>query len=114
MDIAEPNIVNLTLEPVVMPNKDYVDPKLNTTAVEVPRTNVPRTSSKGRLKLNNEELPTDDSLELFLRTGKHPYREVQYRNHYTPPDFKEQKRFFKQSEQLADQGGQQTDRPQAN
>ena len=102
-DVTETNTVDLTLESIRMPKQKYVNPGLDTTVIEVPRVTGPITRSKGKLKLDNDVMPVDESIETFTRSKQLPYKEVQYKEQYTPPEFKEPDVPLRQSKQLADQ-----------
>jgi len=61
---------------------------MNTKTLVVPRTPIV-TRSKGKLKLDNNVIPMDDTIETFVRSGKKHYKEVKYKDKYTPEEFKE-------------------------
>ena len=63
---------------------DYVNPGLDTTGLYSPRDTGVVTQSKGKLKLDNDVLPLDDSIDTFVRPKKKPYKEIKYKNNYKP------------------------------
>ena len=75
-DVTETSTVNLTLEPIKMPKQKYVNPGLDTTVIEVPKDTGPITRPKGRLKLDNDVMPIDESIESFTRSKQQPYKIV--------------------------------------
>src|SRR5687768_3473803 len=66
----------------------YTNSGMNTKSLVVPGTPIV-TRSKGRLMLDNNVIPLDDTIETFVRTRKKPYKEVEYKDKYTPDEFEE-------------------------
>ena len=66
----------------------YTNPGMDTKSLVVPRTPM-ATRSKGKLLLDNNAIPLDDSIETFVRARKKSYKEVKYKDKYIPDEFKE-------------------------
>ena len=47
------------------------------------------TRTQGRLQLHNDVIPLDDTIESYPRTKKVPYKQVEYKKKYIPPEFKD-------------------------
>ena len=65
---------------------DYVNPGLDTTGLYSPRDTGVVTRSKGKLKLDNDVLPLDDSTDTFVRSKKKSYKEIKYKKDYKPEE----------------------------
>ena len=66
----------------------YTNPGMDTKSLVVPRTPM-ATRSKGKLMLDNNAIPLDDTIETFVRSRKKSYKEVKYKDNYRPDEFKE-------------------------
>jgi len=64
---------------------EYMNPGLDTSTLTVPTTG-PITRSKGKLQLNNTQLPMDESIQTFTRLKKKPHKEIKYKEVYIPPE----------------------------
>ena len=82
-------VIEADPEETIMPNMDnevsvlkpnYTNLGLDTSTLETPKTLGPTTRFKGKLKLDNETLPIDETIETFTRTKKIPYKQVKYKN----------------------------------
>ena len=69
--------------------KEYVNMGLDTSILAMSKTKGPMTRAQGRLQLDNDVLPIDDTIESYPRTKKVPYNQVEYKEKYTPPEFKD-------------------------
>ncbi|HEY9706697.1 MAG TPA: hypothetical protein V6D48_00665, partial [Oculatellaceae cyanobacterium] len=74
-------------EPVIKPN--YDNPGLDRSTLAIPKTNGPITRSKGKLRLDNDILPIDESINSYPRVKKQPYKQVEYKEAYAPPVFED-------------------------
>ena len=77
-----------TKEGLTILKPTYTNPGMDTKSLVVPRTPM-ATRSKGKLLLDNNVLPLDDTIETFVRSRKKSYKEVRYRDNYRPDEFKE-------------------------
>ena len=64
---------------------DYINEGLDVSTLVVPASG-PTTRSKGKLRLGNDYLATDDTIETFPRTKKVPYKKVKHKHQYVPPE----------------------------
>ena len=64
---------------------DYINEGLDVSTLVVPASG-PTTRSKGKLRLGNDYLPTDDTIETFPRSKKESYKKVKYKLKYIPPE----------------------------
>ena len=62
--------------------------------------NGPTTRSKGKLKIDNQVLNTEETIEFFPRTKKKSYKEVKYKENVITEEFKEITPEPRQSERL--------------
>ena len=79
---------------------DYTNEGLDTTSLVLPKSTGPTTRSKGKLKLDNDLLPIDDTIETYTRTKKQPYKQVKYKEEYNPPEFEDKVPVLRRSERL--------------
>ena len=91
-EVMDDAVDNTILKPMINSNVPIIKPictnlGLDTTNVFMPRTLGPTTRSKGKLKLDNETLPIDETIDPFTRTKKKSYEDVNYKDTYIPPDF---------------------------
>ena len=68
---------------------DYINLGFNTSTLKTLQSLGPTTRFKGKLKLDNETLTIDQTIETFTRTKKIPYKQVKYKDDYAPPEFKD-------------------------
>lgn len=94
--------VHLTDNDSSILKQDYVNLGNVTSTLEVPKVQGPTTRSKGKLKLDNDKLIIDETIESFTRTRKKPYKEVTYDKKYVPPEFEGKVPILKPSEWLKD------------
>ena len=69
--------------------KEYVNQGVDTINLAVPKVDKPLTRAQGRLQIHSEVIPIDDSIESFTRTKKVPYKQVEYKKKFIPPEFKD-------------------------
>lgn len=101
LNIDVPKIVNDNDSSILKP--DYVNIGLDTTTLETPKLTGPTTRSKGKLKLDNEALVIDDTIESFTRGKKQPYKFTKYKKEYVPPEFHDEIKTIRRSERLKEQ-----------
>jgi len=106
-EVMDDAVDNTILKPMINSNVPIIKPictnlGLDTTNVFMPRTLGPTTRSKGKLKLDNETLPIDETIDSFTRTKKQSYEDVNYKDTYIPPDFEDVTTIPRRSERLKD------------
>ena len=106
IEIVDNTVINDATQP---DNSDYVNPGMNTTSLVMPRDNGPTTRSKGRLKLDNDTLQVDETINSYPKTKKKPYKQVKYKDDYAPPEFDDKVPKIRHLERLSDCDRQQTD-----
>ena len=62
----------------------YENKGLDTSQLYVPKAQL---ENNTKLVLDNDPLTLDDTIPTYSRTGKKAYREVQYKDDYTPQEF---------------------------
>ena len=80
--------------------KTYVNPGLDTVNLAVPKADKPLTRAQGRLQIHNEVIPIDDTIESFTRTKKVPYKQIEYKKKFIPPEFKNPTPVVRRSERI--------------
>src|SRR4051812_27325025 len=80
--------------------KEYVNQGLDVVTLAVPKTDKPMTRAQGRLQLHNDLLPVDETIETFTRNKIVPYKQVKYKENFTPPEYKNPIPIARRSERI--------------
>lgn len=94
--LAEHPMVNKSKKKV----KEYVNQGVDTINLAVPKVNKPLTRAQRRLQIHSEVIPVDESIESFTRTKKVPYKQVEYKKKFIPPELKDPTPGVRRSERL--------------
>ena len=72
-------------KPVLKPS--YVNPDMDTSKLIVPKEMGRITRSKGKLILDNDPIPMDDTIPTYSKSKKKPYKKIKYQSNYTPEEY---------------------------